>query len=112
MRLVKKEIWNWEVKFEFEEVAASSQCGGTQVGAGSYKFKLNRLIPHIMPMHGLKIKCTYNGAKNNVRDTLDTITLARLKKGQAKQKIVVRRRPLSNTLLCLKRTTRGSRVYD
>ena len=65
----ESEITGWieqyrEIKSDLEEIAIS---GSTEapVGTGSYtlKVKLNRLIPNVLPMQGLKIKCSYQGVK-------------------------------------------------
>ena len=50
---------------EIKEIAIKSEPGGMAAGTGSYtlKVQLNRSIPIILPMHGLKIKCTYQGVK-------------------------------------------------
>ena len=68
--LSKKEITSWiemygEIKSELEELAIPGDNDGTPVGTGSYtiKMKLNRLIPNVLPMQGLKIKCSYQGVK-------------------------------------------------
>ena len=65
----ESEITGWikqygEIKSELEEIAISGPTE-TPVGTGSYtiKVRLNRLIPNVLPMHGLKIKCLYQGVK-------------------------------------------------
>ena len=64
------EITSWinqygEVTSELEEIATTRESDGKIIGTGSYtlKMRLNRLIPNIIPMHGLKIKCSYQGVK-------------------------------------------------
>ena len=71
--LSKLEITNWiklygEIKSELEELAIPGDTDETLVGTGSYtiKIKLNRLIPNILPMRGLKIKCSYQGVKKQL----------------------------------------------
>ena len=60
------EITSWinqygEVTSELEEIATTRESDGKIIGTGSYtlKVRLNRLIPNIIPMHGLKIKFSY-----------------------------------------------------
>ena len=64
--LSKSEITCWieqygEIKSELEEIKISGDTDGSLVGTGSYivKVKLKRLIPNVLPMHGLKVKCSY-----------------------------------------------------
>ena len=65
----ESEITGWikqygEIKSELEEIAISGPTE-TPVGTGSYtiKVRLNRLIPNVLPMQGLKIKCSCQGVK-------------------------------------------------
>ena len=53
------------IKSEIKEVAIPGDQEGSLVGTGSYKVqvKLNRSIPHILPINGLKVKFSYNGVK-------------------------------------------------
>lgn len=69
-KLSKLEITNrieqyGEIKFKLEELAIPGDTDGIPVGRGSYtlKMKLNRLIPNVLPMHILKVKCCYQGVK-------------------------------------------------
>ena len=71
----KPEIRKWievygEIKSEIEEVAIPSDQEGGLVGTGSYtvQVKLNRLIPHILPINGLKVKFSYNGVKKQCKN--------------------------------------------
>ena len=59
-----------EVRSEIEEIATQDKEGERLFGTGSYivKIKLNRLIPHIIPVHGLMVKCTYSGVKTQCRN--------------------------------------------
>ena len=59
-----------EIKSEIEEVAIPSEQEGGLVGTGSYsvQVKLNRLIPHILPINGLKVKFSYNGVKKQCKN--------------------------------------------
>ena len=64
------EIENWIEHFGvitsgLEEIAITRESDGKTLGTGSYliKVRLTRLIPNIIPMHGLKIKCSYQGVK-------------------------------------------------
>ena len=43
---------------------------GDPVCTGSYTVKvvLKKMIPHILPIHGLKVKCTYNGARKQCKN--------------------------------------------
>ena len=66
----ENEIQKWielygELKSEIEEVALPGEHEGDPVGKGSYTVIvfLKKLIPHILPIHGLKVKCRYNGVK-------------------------------------------------
>ena len=54
-----------EIKSELEEITISGKNSAAPVGTGSYtlKVRLNRLIPNVLPMQGLKIKCSYQGVK-------------------------------------------------
>ena len=59
-----------EVRSEIEEIATEDKEGERLFGTGSYivKIKLNRLIPHIIPVHGLIVKCTYSGVKTQCKN--------------------------------------------
>ena len=59
-----------EVRSEIEEIATEDKEGERLFETGSYivKIKLNRLIPHIIPVHGLMVKCTYSGVKTQCRN--------------------------------------------
>jgi hypothetical protein len=48
-----------------EEIATTRESDGKTQGTGSYllKVRLARMIPNIIPMYGLKIKCSYPGVK-------------------------------------------------
>ena len=71
--LSEVEITNWIKQYsvitsELEEIATTRGSGRVTIGTGSYilKVRLNRLIPNIIPMHGLKIKCFYQGVKKTM----------------------------------------------
>ena len=66
---VRLELYG-EVRSEIEEIATQDKEGEHFFGTGSYivKIKLNRLIPHIIPVHGLKVKCTDSGMKTQCRN--------------------------------------------
>jgi hypothetical protein len=69
------EIRRWielygEIKSEIKEVAIPGDKEEGPVGTGSYmvQVKLNRSIPHILPINGLKVKFTYNGVKKQCKN--------------------------------------------
>ena len=71
----ENEIQKWmeqygEISSDIEEVAIPSKLDGEPVGTGSYvvKIKLKNLIPHILPIGGLKVKCTYIGVKKQCKN--------------------------------------------
>ena len=74
----KSEITSWielygEIKSELEEIAITGDTDGSLVGTGSYtvKVKLRRLIPNVIPMQGLKVKCSYQGVKKQCSNCYD-----------------------------------------
>ena len=76
--LSKSEITSWiklygEIKSELEEIAITGDTDGSLVGTGSYtvKVKLRRLIPNVIPMQGLKVKCSYQGVKKQCSNCYD-----------------------------------------
>ena len=71
----EQEICKWvelygEIKSEIKEVATQNEQGGSPVGTGSYtlKVKLKTAIPHILPINGLRVKCTYSGVKKQCKN--------------------------------------------
>ena len=50
-----------EIKSDIEEVTAPSVLDRESVGKGFYmvRVKMKSSIPHILPIGGLKLKCTY-----------------------------------------------------
>ena len=76
--LSESEITDWlehygTIKSELEEIATTGDTDGPTIGTGSYtlKMKLNRLIPNVLPMHGLKVKCSYQGVKKQCSNCYD-----------------------------------------
>ena len=76
--LGESEITDWlehygTIKSELEEIATAGDTDGPPIGTGSYtlKMKLNRLIPNVLPMHGLKVKCSYQGVKKQCGNCYD-----------------------------------------
>ena len=71
----EQEIYMWielyrELKSEIEEAATPDEEGGSPVETGSYtlKVKLKRAITIILPICGLRVKCTYDGVKRQCKN--------------------------------------------
>ena len=76
-----------KIKSDIEELAAPGGCDGEPVGMGSYmvKVRMKNSIPHILPIGGLKVKCTYIGVKKQCKNCYEYHTskrTERIKKGE------------------------------
>ena len=68
------------------ELAAPGVLDGEPVETGSYivKVKLKNSIPHILPIGGLKVKCTYIEVKKQCKNCYEYHTSKRSEKESRK----------------------------
>ena len=92
-----------EIKSDFVELATPGVLDGEPVGKGSYmvRVKLKNSIPHIRPIGGLKVKCTYIGVKKQCKNCYEYHTSKSTEKESRKRSYTCEKRHTNNMFKCL-----------